>query len=1635
MAATLSTVRLNKGDSQNWGFRLQGGKDFGSPLVIQKVNGGSPAERAGLIAGDSVIRINNVDVYNLAHKDAQDVIVRAGPGFEMVIQRGGSTWKPTVIPTGTYSKPSPSINNVSAVTQTSLCASKGENIGAIGTGHNLSAKPFAPQVNGAVNGGPKLINNQYNTPLKLYSEDAIAETISAQSEVLSTGALGVNFKKNEKNYDATNSAVYRMLKEAENDHDPSNDAEPEAGVVTTPNRGIAGLRHVSAPQTKPAPANPQLPPGQNICAECERLIVGVFVRIKDKNLHVECFKCATCGSSLKNVGYYNINNKLYCDVHAKSAAIASNNSAAIPISSVRAPASAISSALSGHSLPVASPLSPKTPSFIPSYPLPEDPISGETPAITLLPNLNSTPSHDSNTKPPSNSTLYNSTAPVSFSKYINKSSNIGGPRPFSSVSAPLSPGDTLPRAGPLSPPNHYNKAPLSPPTGHSYGSYSPASTARTTNVIWPPPHEDSEVPTACPLFYPPPSKIEAEIEKKSAIKRKTQFEKEYFSEETDAMDETLSFYSEDISLTGRRSASECLEILSETLDTQKLVENVMKSSPNFKVPPMNNNDVSAVNFEASCVKPPITECCQKPDSCDLKRPTQYAPNTLECHLSTKIENTVPQKWESPLTQAVRTTAPDPDTFSLMPSRKAAASPMACALAIAPTQPYNLSSNTQGAVSLPEETEPYFPPEHPIIPLEQPEETKKKEERLPIPKPYSPFVKALEIAPERPFTPVGGPPILPPVKKKPKDSLDKLLDELPRPSDHLDMRCALTTAPERPYTPLIAEYMDTNTKKEQKVNRSDLIRPLKPEELPASFKMNVKEAKPPSYYAPVMLEERIRAEVQESLNASESKEMKIIEKETVEPAQVSHQIITTPQEPQVQTGNYAPMFQGFTCSFKNKTDHSQFSVEVSTTPPVLSPPPKAQTPISYVAVVEEKPARITREKIVEEKSGMQQMSKREENITLEVQRQAEEVVQVKPVPVNTMLRKPEGLPSYQMDLKATAEADLILIERKQRAEARIEEQRKKQGRPNPVMQNPVITVAPSDSNYFHDEKPPSGTFSPRPRSITPSMINKAPPLLPYYQDNLVPHFVGTVETNVFDPAHPEISRTPSPHPESKPDRSRSPSPFPGLHKQERAKSPAEGPPPNPLKSSNPLPNPQDSKINVAKQNLQTYLPEYKNQRDKLEEMNVYKKDVDFAESSDFHSQNVAYPNTEFGVRTGNVQQQIHQLLQVADTEKHETQLQQSCRMVAKTDIAQKTHQEHMASVNETQSSEVIEDGTTQVHRRRIVTEEYEHNHKEKNIEIATSVTQKRPFCNVNTVEQSPVGQSFHITNPHHNLSSKLDTAATLQQASNRLSEGQSQVSQQFHSLAPTPPPPPPVRKVFPPGSLAPIKHVALPNKPSGTVTKPIVPKPDVGAAGGRQTGGITSAPKRGRGLLNTAALPGSRIPLCGHCHGQVRGPFITALGKIWCPQHFTCMTPSCKRPLQDIGFVEERGQLYCEYCFEQYLAPPCSKCNSKIKADCLKAIGKNFHPECFNCVYCGKLFGNSPFFLEDGNPYCETDWNELFTTKCFACGFPVEAGDRWVEALSNNYHSQCFNCTMCKKNLEGQSFFAKGGRPFCKNHAR
>ncbi|XP_065567852.1 PDZ and LIM domain protein Zasp-like isoform X49 [Artemia franciscana] len=801
-------IKLSKFDNQPWGFRIQGGKDFSVPITVQKVNGGSLAERAGLNAGDTIVAINGIDALKLRHKEAQDAIVRAGNNFEMVVVRG-NIWKPVVTP---LAEPKIQQNGEPTIlTKTSLAANQ-QAPRHVGSAHNLQPAPFGKKVpitNGHAAQTALPLAKQYNSPAGLYSEESIAETLTAQAEVLAQGVLGVNFKKNERQYDPAQSEVLKMIQEA--------DSAPRAHETDPPVPAMSsrpvGVRPVEPPKTKPKDDDPINVPDLTKCGDCDKIIVGIFVKIKGKNLHVECFKCATCGTSLKNIGYYDIGGKLYCDMHARQAA------------------------------------------------------KHNTPAEAT--------DHDNSDQVPSND---------------------------------------LPR--------------------------------------------------------------------------------------------------------------QQLEKLRPRAQATAQLQAAAAQSREPKTPPIGG--------------------------------VRVFPGVL-------FEEGVREKG-APIPDSVPAQAPAPEPIPV--SRQVAS---------------------------------------------------------PIP----PVIKAPTFSP------------IPPIKQ------------------------------ERPFSGDYAAFAP------------------RPGTRPESF---------------------------------------------VETAD-SHSMETALQKTSFE-------------SFSSSSLISKTVVEMS----------------SQVA---------------------QSTSFMSSNQTLP---------SIKPVQAPVVL-EPKPAPSVENT--------------------------------NPLARPTHVAFAPS--------------LAPKP----------------------VAAFVPATTT-------PVIPAT--------------------------------------------LPKP------------------------------------------------VVAP------------------------------------------------------------------------------------------------------------------------------------AAVFSSASN--------------------------------ASVVPAPSFTAPYMPGPAPAAPVV-----GASG--QT---TSAPRRGKGVLSQKVGPGVRIPVCSACEKQIRGPFVTALGRNWCPEHFVCANESCKRHLQDTGFVEEKNELYCESCFENYLAPICDKCQKRVVGDCLKAIGKQFHPECFACAYCGRLFGNSRFYLEDGLPYCEADWNELFTTKCFGCGFPIEAGDRWVEAMNNNYHSQCFNCSVCKKNLEGQSFLAKGGKPMCKSHA-
>ncbi|XP_078017129.1 LIM domain-binding protein 3-like isoform X4 [Epinephelus lanceolatus] len=339
-------------------------------------------------------------------------------------------------------------------------------------------------------------------------------------------------------------------------------------------------------------------------------------------------------------------------------------------------------------------------------------------------------------------------------------------------------------------------------------------------------------------------------------------------------------------------------------------------------------------------------------------------------------------------------------------------------------------------------------------------------------------------------------------------------------------------------------------------------------------------------------------------------------------------------------------------------------------------------------------------------------------------------------------------------------------------------------------------------------------------------------------------------------------------------------------------------------------------------------------------------------------------------------------------------------------------------------------------------------------------------------QQPVHQPYHQQVPqqyhHHPAQQAPPIQSSIQiplgsAPSKVVSTARIYPSQSASAPAPAPPQPRPPAAALAPAPAGPASSNRPPwvadtnfaNKydPSKTTTTTIkmqplpqaappppayIPNPSSTAPAAPSPAPVTPSPAPfspvARGVAQRAErfAASSRTPLCGACNSVIRGPFLVALGRSWHPEEFNCHY--CHMSLADVSFVEEQNNVYCENCYEEFFAPTCARCNTKIMGEVMHALRQTWHTTCFVCAACGKAFGNSLFHMEDGEPYCEKDYIALFSTKCHGCDFPVEAGDKFIEALGHTWHDTCFVCAVCHVNLEGQPFYSKKDKPLCKKHA-
>ncbi|XP_070619213.1 paxillin isoform X2 [Erythrolamprus reginae] len=170
-------------------------------------------------------------------------------------------------------------------------------------------------------------------------------------------------------------------------------------------------------------------------------------------------------------------------------------------------------------------------------------------------------------------------------------------------------------------------------------------------------------------------------------------------------------------------------------------------------------------------------------------------------------------------------------------------------------------------------------------------------------------------------------------------------------------------------------------------------------------------------------------------------------------------------------------------------------------------------------------------------------------------------------------------------------------------------------------------------------------------------------------------------------------------------------------------------------------------------------------------------------------------------------------------------------------------------------------------------------------------------------------------------------------------------------------------------------------------------------------------------------------VCGACKKPIAGQVVTAMGKTWHPEHFVCT--HCQEEIGSRNFFERDSQPYCERDYHNLFSPRCYYCNGPILDKVVTALDRTWHPEHFFCAQCGAFFGPEGFHEKDGKAYCRKDYFDMFAPKCGGCARAIL--ENYISALNTLWHPECFVCRECFTPFINGSFFEHDGQPYCEVH--
>ncbi|KAJ3436181.1 lim domain family [Anaeramoeba flamelloides] len=133
-----------------------------------------------------------------------------------------------------------------------------------------------------------------------------------------------------------------------------------------------------------------------------------------------------------------------------------------------------------------------------------------------------------------------------------------------------------------------------------------------------------------------------------------------------------------------------------------------------------------------------------------------------------------------------------------------------------------------------------------------------------------------------------------------------------------------------------------------------------------------------------------------------------------------------------------------------------------------------------------------------------------------------------------------------------------------------------------------------------------------------------------------------------------------------------------------------------------------------------------------------------------------------------------------------------------------------------------------------------------------------------------------------------------------------------------------------------------------------------------------------------------LPRCTKCSRPITGDVMEVDNQELHEDCFCCNT--CNVKLLNKEFFNHENHFYCGNCIEQATQTRtvvssksystnttsrnmnrkynCTICNLSITSGIIEAMGRHYHPKCFNCYYCSKRISSTLFYEYNNKPVCQ-----------------------------------------------------------------